>query len=344
MPSHNFVDTPGLRIHYLQEGAGPGAEPVVLVHGFPQTSHQWRNQIAALSAAGYACFAPDNRGFGQTDKPRLRISRALLARDLVRFMDAVGLESAHIVSHDWGGIIAFKVVADHPERARSIALLDTLCTTWAPRAQHGYWFKAEGLAEAFFAEHHRAFIEVLFGGRDVADLPGRPASPWQMPPGPRPRLPGIDDEALDHYRAAFADPDSWHAAVQYYRYGLAFHRMDGEQPTLLSEREVAEMWLHPEGLVAHPGYAHYYDYAPEDRATRFDRPALWMYSRPSGGRGGAAKADADVIPTGNPFLDQFPRAFSDLRARAVDAGHFLGEEAADEVNATLLQFLGGQRR
>jgi pimeloyl-ACP methyl ester carboxylesterase len=340
MPSHNFVDTPGLRIHYLQEGTG---EPVVLVHGFPQTSHQWRNQIAALSAAGYACFAPDNRGFGQTDKPRLRISRGLLARDLVRFMDAVGLESAHLVSHDWGGIIAFKAVADHPGRARSIALLDTLCTVWAPRAIHGYWFKAEGLAEEFFANHHRAFIEVMFGGRDVADLPGPPAAPWKMPPGTRPRLTGIDDEALDHYRAAFADPDSWHAAVQYYRYGLAFHRMDGEVPTLLSEREVAEMWLHPEGLAAHPGYAHYYDYGPEDRATRFERPALWMYSRPSGRKGRPAEP-ADVVPTGNPFLDQFSRAFPDLRARAVDAGHFLGEEAAEDVNATLLQFLGAQRR
>ena len=167
-----FVEIPGLRVHYRQEGTGD--EPVVFLHGFPQTSYQWRHQLAALSSAGYACFAPDNRGFGETDKPDLRISRGLLARDVVRFLDAVGLESAHLVTHDWGGIIGFKVVADHPERVRSIALLDTLCTVWPPRGQHGYWFKAEGLAEEFFANYHSTWIEATFAGRDGADLPGAP--------------------------------------------------------------------------------------------------------------------------------------------------------------------------
>ena len=46
----------------------------MLLHGFPETSHQWRHQLPALAEAGYACFAPDNRGFGRTDKPDIRIS------------------------------------------------------------------------------------------------------------------------------------------------------------------------------------------------------------------------------------------------------------------------------
>lgn len=341
-----FVDTPGLRVHYLQAGAS--GEPVVLLHGFPQTSLQWRHQLTALSEAGYACFAPDNRGFGATDKPDVRISRALLARDVVRFLDAVGLESAHFVTHDWGGIIGFKVVADYPDRVRSIALLDTLCTVWSPRARHGYWFKAEGLAEEFFARHASTFIEVTLGGRDVADLPGAPASPWRMPPGAQGRPSWMDQQSLQHFIEAFADPASQAACIQYYRYGLPFHAIDDSTgaPRLLSERQVGEMWLHPEGLDNHPLYKSPMDFGPEDRATVFGRPALWLYSRPTGqGSGGGArpvKAGA-AAPSGNPFVDQFSRYFTDLRSGGVDAGHFLAEEAAEHTNAVLLDFLGGNR-
>lgn len=333
------METPGLRIHYLQAGTGV---PVVLLHGFPQTSHQWRHQLRSLSAAGFACFAPDNRGFGATDKPDVRISRGLLARDVVRFMDAVGLESAHLVTHDWGGIIGFKVLADHPDRVRSIALLDTLCTVWHPRAQHGYWFKAEGLAEEFFAAHHRAFVEVLFGGRDGADLPGPPASPWSLPGGAGARPGWIDAAALDHYRDAFADPASHRAAIQYYRYALPFHRMngpDGETPSVRSEREIAELWLHPEGLAAHPHAAHYYDFAPEDRSTRFHRPALWAVSNYLARPRPAEPTSRPPQRSGNPFTEQFPRSFTDLRVHTIAAGHFLPEEAADEISSLLVPFL-----
>ncbi|MPY92792.1 MAG: alpha/beta fold hydrolase [Acidimicrobiia bacterium] len=348
MASSQHVDIPGVRVHYLQQGSGP--EAVVLLHGFPQTSHQWRHQLRALAEAGYACFAPDNRGFGGTDKPDVRISRALLARDVTRFMDAVGLESAHVVAHDWGGIIAFKLVADHPQRVRSIALLDTLLTVWPPQAVHGWWFKAEGLPEALFAAHHRTFIEVAFGGRDAADLPGAPASPWARTGlggtgGGRPAW--VDAESLDHYLEAFSDPASWAAAIQYYRYGLPFHLVDdgggAERYRCLSEREVGAMWLHEGGFDAHPDRWRQHDVAPEDRSTRFEQPALWLQARgrergrrakrePAGGRSTTAPASA--------FVAQFAQCFGALATQGVASGHFLAEEAPDEVNAALLGFLG----
>ncbi len=345
MLSSQFAETPGLRVHYLQAGVG---EPVLFLHGFPETSYQWRHQMAALADQGFACFAPDNRGFGQTDKPQVRITRGLLARDVARFMDAVGLESAHLVAHDWGGIIAFKVLADHPARVRRIALLDTLCTVWHPQSQHGYWFKAEGLAEEFFDRHHRAFIDVVLGGKDGATLPGPPQSPWRFGGGERGALAGIDTEALDHYRAAFADPDSHAAAISYYRYGLPFHRIeptaapDGtvtEASVSLSESAVAEMWLHPDGLKAHPGHAHYYDFAPEDRSVRAAHPALWMFSKPT--KAAAAVGSVVPTPTTNPFVSQFPTYFHSLETHMVDAGHFLPEEASGYVTAGLLRFLRG---
>src|SRR5437763_1571566 len=148
-----YVQTRDLRVHYLQAGTGA---PVILIHGWPETSYEWRNQIPAL-AEHFAVFAPDNRGFGRTDKPDIRVSRQLLGQDVVNFMDALGIEQAAVVGHDWGGFIAFKLAIDHPERVTRLALLDTFCTTWGPAAVHGYWYKARPLPEEFYAKYHSAF-------------------------------------------------------------------------------------------------------------------------------------------------------------------------------------------
>ncbi len=329
-----FVQTADLRMHYLQRGTG---EPVVLLHGFPETSYEWRHQLEALGEA-HAVFAPDLRGFGRTDKPGVRVSRRLLAEDVVRFLDSLGLERVALVGHDWGGIVAFKVAIDFPERITRLALLDTLCTVWTPAGVHGYWFKAEPLPEHFFARHHRGFIEAIFGGGSDG-LPGRPESPWRIPAlGLQRRWASTED--VEHYASAFRDPASQAHAISYYRYGLPFHIVQqdvaarGERFDSLGERQVAEMWMHPDGLEKHPLYPHFMDYGPEDRHKRYARPVLWMYGR-------AGSPGAGAIPRGNPFLDQFARYFPDLRAQAVDAGHFFPEEDPRTTNQALLGFLRG---
>ncbi|MFN0094280.1 MAG: alpha/beta fold hydrolase [Dehalococcoidia bacterium] len=346
MATSNFVQTRDLRMHYLQQGAG---DPVIFIHGFPETSYEWRHQLEALSDS-YACFAPDTRGFGQTDKPGIRVTRALLGQDIINFMDALGIEKAHVVGHDWGGIISFKVAIDWPERVTRLAQLDTLCTVWSPGGVHGYWFKSEGHPEEFFANHHRGFIEAIFMGADApGELPGRPLSPWQAA-GRAPRT-WATNEDVETYAKAFADPMSHFHAIQYYRYGLPFHivRDDpaaprGERYEFLSERKVATMWTHPEGLEKHPDFVNYMDYGPEDRHKRFPNPALWMYGTYLARSRGTSDGEAarDHIPSGNPFSDQFARYFPDLRARRVDAGHFFPEEAPQVTNDTLRQFLAGQ--
>jgi pimeloyl-ACP methyl ester carboxylesterase len=339
-----YLQTDDLRVHERRAGAGDHA--VVFLHGFPQTSYQWRHQLEALSDAGYACFAPDNRGFGGTDKPGARVSRQLLADDVIRYLDARGIDRCTLVGHDWGGIIAFKAAIDHPERFERVALLDTLCTVWSPAGTHGYWFKAEGLAEQFFADHAEDFIEVLFGGADASVLGSRPANPWPIPGGVRPRPRWIDDEALAHYVAAFRDPAAQAHAISYYRYGLPFHVVSpdvsathGERFRSLSETDVAAMWLHPDGLEQHPLFAEFMDYGPDDRHKRFTAPTLWAYGAY---RAGPVEQGRTTLPQGNPFFDQFSRYFPDLRARSVAAGHFLGEEAPAYINEVLLGFLAGQ--
>ncbi len=340
-----FVQTVDLRVHERVSGPTDG-HPVVLLHGFPQTSYQWRHQLTALADAGYAGYAPDNRGFGGTDKPGARVSRALLAQDVINYLDAKGIERCTLVGHDWGGIIAFKTAIDYPDRIERLALIDTLCTVWTSVGPHGWWFKAPGIAEEFFAKYHREFIEVMFAGRDASVLGDRPLNPWgQIPNGVRPRPDWIDDEALAHYVEAFSDPLVWEHAISYYRYALPFHevledptRASGERYRSLSEQDVADYWLHPAGMEKNPAWPRFPDYGPEDRHKQFPKPALWLYG---GYLGGSMEEGRTAVPAGNPFLDQFARYFPDLRARSVGGGHFLGEECAGYVNDCLLRFLSG---
>ena len=344
------VQTTDLAVHYLASGHDGDGEPVVLLHGFPQTSYMWRHQLPAIAAAGHPALAPDSRGFGGTDKPRIRVSRSLLGDDVIRFLDSLEIESAILVGHDWGGIIAFKAAIDHPDRFSRLAMVDTLCTVWAPYGAHGYWFKVDQLAEDFFASHATDLIEVMFDDKDPAVLPGRPASPWPLgpvPSGPRLRPSWLDDDAVAHYVDAFRDPDVHAATIQYYRYALPFHRVvadptttHGERYESLSERQVAEMWLHQDGFEQHPDFNEHFDFGPEDRHKRFTAPTLWMYQS-SFGPVDAAAAGSD-IPSGNPFSDQFTRYFPDLRARPVAAGHFIPEEEPEYTNEVLLDFIAGR--
>jgi pimeloyl-ACP methyl ester carboxylesterase len=74
------------------------------LHGFPDTARIWRSQIAALTAAGYRAIAPDLRGRGRSERPS-RVSDyslAALVGDVTGIMDALGVERAHVVGHEWG--------------------------------------------------------------------------------------------------------------------------------------------------------------------------------------------------------------------------------------------------
>ena len=64
---------------------------MILLHGYPQTSHMWRHQLPVLGER-FKVYAPDTRGYGGTDKPRVRLDRSILARDVLDFMDALGIE------------------------------------------------------------------------------------------------------------------------------------------------------------------------------------------------------------------------------------------------------------
>src|SRR5271166_4332693 len=96
-----------------------GSGPDVLLHGFPDTRHLWRNQVPALVAAGFRVIAPDLRGYGRTQIPDGGVASCrieTLVADVKALLDALGVAKARLVAHDWGAVIGWRVAIAHPER------------------------------------------------------------------------------------------------------------------------------------------------------------------------------------------------------------------------------------
>lgn len=96
-----------------------------MIHGFPDSARLWRNQVPSVVDAGYRVIAPDLRGFGRSDKPEDvgAYELSTLATDMVAVLDDAGVESAHVVGHDWGAAIAWYLAIASPERVRSLVAL-----------------------------------------------------------------------------------------------------------------------------------------------------------------------------------------------------------------------------
>lgn len=141
-----------------QLGEGPA---VVLCHGFPDLAYGWRHQLARLAQAGFHSIAPDQRGYGGSSAPPSVHSYGLtqLTGDLVGLLDALEIERAYFVGHDWGGFVAWAMPVLHPERVLGVAGLCTPYMAFPSVATHlaavggevdrqyVAWFQQEGVPE-----------------------------------------------------------------------------------------------------------------------------------------------------------------------------------------------------
>ena len=120
--SHRFIESNGIRMHIAELGGGP---LVVLCHGFPECWYSWRHQLTALANAGYHAVAPDQRGYGETDRPPSIEAYNIfqLVGDIVGLVHALSEDQAVIVGHDWGAPVAWHCALLRPDIFHAVALL-----------------------------------------------------------------------------------------------------------------------------------------------------------------------------------------------------------------------------
>ena len=119
-PTSRFAEVNGTRLHYLAAGKG---QPVLLLHGYAQTSHMWRPLIAEL-AKTHTVIAPDLRGFGQSAKPDGGYAKKSLAQDVHALVAALGHQRYGLAGHDIGLMVAYALAAQYPAEVERIALMD----------------------------------------------------------------------------------------------------------------------------------------------------------------------------------------------------------------------------
>jgi epoxide hydrolase 4 len=117
--THRYAQVNGLRYHYAEAGEGP---LLVLLHGFPESWWSWRQQIMTLADAGHRVIAPDQRGYGDTDR-RGPYDLDTLTADTCALIRALGAENADICGHDWGGAVAWHLASTRPAFVRKLAVL-----------------------------------------------------------------------------------------------------------------------------------------------------------------------------------------------------------------------------
>jgi pimeloyl-ACP methyl ester carboxylesterase len=208
---HERLGGDGLSLHVARAGTGP---PVILLHGFPQNWRSWKHQIPALASAGFSVLAPDLRGYNESDRPSERDAYHLkhLVADVAALVHATGHARAHVVGHDWGGMVAWTFAGAHPE------LLDRLVILNAPhldiyvrlvcrpsrqmlRSWYVLLFRIPHLSEWALAARRFLLIRDLFRRR-----PYRPA---------------FSEDEADAYVEAMSAPGALTAALNFYRANAA---------------------------------------------------------------------------------------------------------------------------
>lgn len=318
--TERLVDTNGVQLRVIEAG-DRGAPVVLLAHGFPELAYSWRHQIPALAEAGYHVLAPDQRGYGGSSRPDAIEAYNIheLTADLVGLLDDVGAQRAVWIGHDWGAVVVWNAALLHPDRVAAVAALSV---PPLPRAQ-------TPPTQAFRAVFGENFFYILYfqePGVADAELNGDPARTMRrMIGGLRP---SSDQSAA--LRMVAAGPEGFIDRLP---------EPDG-LPDWISQDEL-DHYISEFSRTGFTGGLNWYrnfdrnwettaELAPELPGAKISVPSLFI----------AGTADPVLAFT---RADRASEVISGpYRQVMIDgAGHWIQQERADEVNATLVDFLNG---
>lgn len=199
--AHAWARLPDLAMHYVSAGAG---DPVVLLHGWPQTWREWRHVIPLL-AGHHRVIAPDLRGLGDSGRPLDGYDSRTLAEDVAELvLRHLGVQRFHLVGHDWGGPTAFALACLHPDAVRTLTVVDVTIPGIGPdlsqggRRWHHAFHMTPDLPERLVEGRERDYLGWFY--REFS---------WQ------PNAIGAED--LDEYVRTYAQPGAMRAGFSYYR-------------------------------------------------------------------------------------------------------------------------------
>jgi pimeloyl-ACP methyl ester carboxylesterase len=269
-----FADVNGTRLHYLIAGTG---DPIVLLHGFAETSHMWLPLIAKLSDK-HTVIAPDLRGFGQSSAPSVGYTKAAMARDIHALVKSLKNDRIRLVGHDIGLMVAYAYAAQYPGEVDRLVLMEA----FLPGV--GDWNSVFLLRDLWHFHFYGKTPLALVTGRERIYLEhfwnDFAANPQKS----------VSEKDREFYASAYAQPGHMAAGMEVFR---AF----------------------PKDAEDFAGFAR----------TRLTMPMLVLSGEMAGG----------------PFLiEQGKMVATDVEGVLVKgAGHWLMEEAPDQVIPKLVEFL-----
>ncbi|XP_073911314.1 bifunctional epoxide hydrolase 2 [Castor canadensis] len=176
--SHGYVTIkPGVHLHFVELGSGP---VVCLCHGFPESWFSWRYQIPALAQAGFRVLAMDMKGYGDSSSPPEieEYAMEVLCKEMVTFLDKLGIPQAVFIGHDWAGVLVWKMAVFYPDRVRAVASLNTPYMPGDPKVHpmeaiksipvfnYQLYFQEPGVAEAELEQNLGRTFKSFFRASD----------------------------------------------------------------------------------------------------------------------------------------------------------------------------------
>lgn len=201
-----------LRLAYLDYAPSTDDEvsgTILLIHGFPQSSYQYRHVLPMLAKRGYRCIAPDYRGAGASSKPMTDYRKSSMAADIIALLDHLGMKNpVHVIGHDIGGMIAFAMASRWPERVRSVCWGE--CPL--PGTQEYYQDRTEHAVQQFHFIFHSVpdLPEALIAGKERVYITHFFSKLTH-------NLEAFGEADVDHYTRLYSEPGAMRCALNVYR-------------------------------------------------------------------------------------------------------------------------------
>ena len=196
--SHHTATVNGIQLHYVMGGKG---DPVVLLHGWPETWYSWHRVMPDL-AKNYTVIVPDLRGLGDSSKPPTGYDGKTVAEDIHQLVGKLGFKTIFLVGHDIGTQVAYSYAAAHPTEVKRLAVMELTIPGFVPAGRMPLWWvvfhQTPDVPEALVQGKEMMYLSWFYH-----NLANNPAA--------------ITQEDINEYVSHYSAPGGMHAGFEHYR-------------------------------------------------------------------------------------------------------------------------------